>query len=422
MAHSSNRRSLGRGLSALIPESDIDFLRGIARGEVAPAAVSQQSPIPAQPNTETPPPAVPGGPEPNLYSSPASKIVRNPEPAITTPEEKTSGQKKTNRNAHEPPQELSPLDTQTGPSSHAQTSPNGKIANIEPASLTGPVSAQDPGAIQYLPVSNLSPNPYQPRQVFDPGELADLTNSIVEHGLLQPVLVRPLPGTGEQGQELYQLIAGERRWRAAKAAGLTVVPAIVHAVGDQEALELALIENVQRHDIGAVEAAHAYRRLAQEFGLSQESIAQRVGKGRVSVANTMRLLDLPEEALTALKDGKLTEGHGRALLTASGDGARRALLRRVLRDGLSVREVERLARDEHGAHSTVKEAKTANRTRDADLEQLEKHLQRDLGARLQLKPKRRGGQIVISYTSLDDLQRLVKLINRGAAGHHGEPG
>ena len=212
----------------------------------------------------------------------------------------------------------------------------------------------------------------------------------------------------EASNERFQLIAGERRWRAATRAELTQIPAIVRAVDDKSALELAIIENVQRHDISAIESAQAYRRLSSEFNLSQEKIAARVGKSRAAIANTMRLLDLPEEALQAVRNQEISEGHGRALLTATSDGARRALLRRILRDHLSVREVERLAREGEPA--------TASKTRlprvgAADIARLEDSLQRTLGMRLKLRPRKNGGQIVIDYASTEELQRLATQLN-----------
>ena len=183
------------------------------------------------------------------------------------------------------------------------------------------------------------------------------------------------------------------------------IPAIVRAVDDKSALELAIIENVQRHDISAIESAQAYRRLAREFGLSVEQIASRVGKSRASIANTMRLLDLPEEAIGALRDLKISEGHGRALLTATGEAARRVLLRRALRDAPSVRELERMA------------ASSLAATASSDMTRLEATLQRAIGARLRLKAKGRGGQIVIDFASPEELGRLVKRMTKPAASN-----
>ncbi|HEX8465112.1 MAG TPA: ParB/RepB/Spo0J family partition protein [Abditibacterium sp.] len=321
------RRGLGRGLSALIPESDFDFLNIVARGEGAPAPIEE-----------------------------------------------------------------------TGLSTSEPTSASSAEDGVEIPR----------GEIRFLAIDSIEANPFQPRQTFLEEELENLAASIREHGVLQPILVRPLPGS-PVGAAQFQLIAGERRWRAATRAGLSQVPAIVRAVDDKSALELAIIENVQRHDISSIESAQAYRRLAKEFGLSQEEIAGRVGKSRASVANTMRLLDLPEEALGALRENKMSEGHGRALLTASGESARRALLRRTLRDGLSVRELERLAREANSASETTAEASPRlARAASPDLARLETSLQRALGAKLKLKSRRRGGQIIIDFASPEELSRLVK--------------
>lgn len=324
------RRVLGRGLAALIPESDFDILTTIARGDVDPEPIVQDA----------------------------------------TAIEKDLEQK----------------------------------SDLESAAIETAEVPQKPGAAQdvrYVETASITANPFQPRQIFSEAELEDLANSISEHGILQPVLVRPLLDntTG------YQLIAGERRWRAAQRAGFSQIPAIIREVDDKSALELAIIENVQRHDISAVESAHAYRRLSKEFGLSQEQVAVRVGKSRVSVANTMRLLDLPAEALDAIQTGQISEGHGRAILTAQGDSARRTLLRRILRDGLTVREVERMAREGiEDVDPTLRLEKPQN----ADLARLETKLQRALGLRLKLKERGRGGQMVIHFNSPEELLRLTR--------------
>ncbi|MBW3634889.1 MAG: ParB/RepB/Spo0J family partition protein [Armatimonadetes bacterium] len=348
MATKTARRGLGRGLAALIPESDFDLLNTVARGDVVP--------LPVTPKSE---PSRDGVPNPPQF-------------------ENTAGD--------------------------ADTSP-------------APQESASSGAIRYLPIASIEANPFQPRQQFSEEELENLAASIREHGVLQPILVRPLPASDQT--EKFQLIAGERRWRAATRAGLTQLPAIVRAVDDKSALELAIIENVQRHDISAIESAQAYKRLSKEFGLSGEQIASRVGKSRVSVSNTMRLLDLPEEAIAALREGKISEGHGRALLTATGDGARRALLRRALRDGVSVRELERLARAANASganapHDEETPAPRLSRAASADMARLETTLQRALGARLRLKARRRGGQIIIDFASPEELSRLVGRMTKPA--------
>lgn len=328
------RKGLGRGLSALIPEADMDFLSRVARGD-----------------------------DKNL-------------------EQKT---KKT-----------------------------GKSAKKAAASTVAPEPEKEEHSVAalavHIPIEAIDANPYQPRRIFSPQEMQELVDSIKEHGVLQPVLVRPNPDDTTR----YQLIAGERRWRASQAAGLKEVPAIIRQVSDQQALEVAIIENVQRHDISALDAAIAYRRLAQEFSLSQEAIAQRVGKSRVSIANTIRLLDLPQEAQKAIEEGSITEGHGRAILLAGSEGARRAVFRRVLRDGLSVRETEELSRriqeeDESDKAGADDELPASARVA-PEVRRIEEGLQKHLGTRVRLRPRRRGGQVVIQYFSNEELDRLLKLL------------
>ena len=331
------KRGLGRGLAALIPESDFDMLSGVARGSVEPAPLQA----------------------PAKLGQVAAKTA-----------------------------------SQTAPD---ESMPSAELSN---------------GTVRYVDISQIEANPFQPRQVWNEAELDDLAASLREHGVLQPILVRPLPGSKKKAEK-FQLIAGERRWRAAARANLEQIPAIIREVDDQSALELAIIENVQRHDISAVESAQAYRRLSNEFNLSQEKIAARVGKSRASIANTMRLLDLPEDALQAIRNQEITEGHGRALLTASGEGARRALLRRALRDHLSVREVERLAREGEAATQPNVRLPRANA---ADIERLENTMQRALGMRLKLRARKSGGQIIIDYSSTEELQRLATKLSGGSGG------
>lgn len=340
----SARRGLGRGLAALIPESDFDMLSDVARGSIAPSPL--QAPTAKTAKTQN--------------RSPEKSDITNDSGDVAAVTVGTS--------------------------------------NLTPAAETSSV-----GQVRYLTISQIEANPFQPRQIWNEAELNDLAESLREHGVLQPILVRPLPGSKKK-HDRYQLIAGERRWRAAQIAQFKEIPAIVREVDDKSALELAIIENVQRHDISSVESAQAYRRLSTEFNLSQEKIAARVGKSRASIANTMRLLDLPDEALDALRNSEITEGHGRALLTASNEGARRALLRRVVRDHLSVRETERLAREgEAAAHPSIR----LPRADAADITRLEDTLQRALGLKLKLKVRKRGGQIVIDYSSPEELQRLA---------------
>jgi ParB family transcriptional regulator, chromosome partitioning protein len=193
--------------------------------------------------------------------------------------------------------------------------------------------------LRELPIELIVPSPKQPRKRFDEGALAALASSLGERGVLQPVLVRPKPdGT-------YELVAGERRWRAARIAGLEAIPALVRPREDAEALELALIENMAREDLSPIEEARACAALVEELGLTREEVGRRVGRGRVAVSNLVRLLDLPEEALELLQEGTLSEGHGRALLLAEDHGARRSLARTAVQEGWSVRVVEARARE-----------------------------------------------------------------------------
>ena len=251
-----------------------------------------------------------------------------------------------------------------------------------------------------LPISLISPNPYQPRQRLSEEDLEQLAASIAEHGVIQPILVtETLDG--------YQLIAGERRLRAAQRAGLERIPALVRQVAGREQLELALVENVQRADLNALEEAHAYRQLAQEFGLSHEEIARRVGRSRPAVTNTIRLLELPPEVQQALVDGALSEGHARALGGLERTEQQRELLALVVARGLSVRQTEELARRLKETAGPGRLGPVADAPRgDPDLERLETELRDALGTKVTLTRSRHGGRIVIEYYDASDLDRL----------------
>jgi ParB family chromosome partitioning protein len=239
-------------------------------------------------------------------------------------------------------------------------------------------------------LASITPNPYQPREIFDPAAIDELTASIREKGLLQPLLVRR-SGDG------YQLIAGERRLRAARRAGLTEVPVTIRDVDDGEALELALIENLQRENLNPVEEARAYRRLADEFHLAQDDIARRVGKSRSAVTNSLRLLNLSPDVLARLESGELSAGHARSLLGLESAEAQAALAREVARKRLSVRDTEKLVR-----------ARTSAAADDLERRAVESDLARALGTRVHLKHRADGaGHIVIEYFSLDELDGLL---------------
>jgi ParB family chromosome partitioning protein len=256
-----------------------------------------------------------------------------------------------------------------------------------------------------IPVSRIARNPYQPRSAHDQDALESLADSIRRHGVLQPIVViETLDG--------YQLVAGERRVRAAELAGLERIPAIVREAADHAQLELALVENLQRADLGALDEASAFRRLVDEFGMTQDEVATRMGRSRSAVANTMRLLDLAPEVQAAIADGRITEGHGRALggLDAS---AQPQALRAVIDRGLSVRDTEELVRRLHG--STPSPSRTAAPTADPEMDRLETGLRQALGTKVRLARSRRGGRIVIEYYSDEELGRLYERLVGEAA-------
>jgi ParB family chromosome partitioning protein len=241
-------------------------------------------------------------------------------------------------------------------------------------------------------------NPLQPRSTMDGEELEDLANSIREHGILQPLVVSFDPLTG-----MYTLIAGERRLRASGLAGLDRVPVIIREVTNQERLELALIENVQRSDLSPLETAEAYRELAEDFNLSHEEISARVGKSRVSVTNTLRLLKLPDLVLKALSDGSISEGHARALLGLSNAQAQNAALQSIVAHDLNVRQTEELVRKMTGH----KPEPVIEKPAEPDVKELEDRLQSKLGTRVALHHGAKGGSITIHYYSDEELNSLV---------------
>jgi ParB family chromosome partitioning protein len=251
-----------------------------------------------------------------------------------------------------------------------------------------------------VPLSALEPNPFQPRAAMDPARLADLVASVRESGIVQPILVR-------RRGERYQIVAGERRFRAAQAAGLATVPVMVRDVEDEHLLELALVENIQREELNPIEEAQAFHRLQDEFGLTQEEIARRVGRDRATVANTVRLLRLPREVREMVAASRLDAGHGRALLALERAEDQVALGREAARKGLSVREVERrvaLARAPRGAGSRGR--------KDPNTRAAEERLRAALGARVEIARRGKGGQIRVLFAGEAELNRLFELLVR----------
>ncbi len=271
------------------------------------------------------------------------------------------------------------------------------------ALLPGGEAAPAENGVTMVSVDMVSPNPRQPRSAMRPEELQDLTESVREHGVLQPLIVTPSDSSG-----YFVLIAGERRLHAARLAGLTAVPVIVRQATDQQRLELAIIENVQRSDLSALEEAEAYRQLAEDFGLSHEAIAGRVGKSRVAVTNTLRLMKLPDSVKNALIEGRITEGHARALLALSTPEAQTAALRTVVSQELNVRQTEELVRRLSGEKSPAKPRPTTS----PEISSLEERLRASLGTKVSLRASRKGGTMTIHYYSNEELEALLaRLLN-----------
>lgn len=269
--------------------------------------------------------------------------------------------------------------------------------------LPEPGVSDEQGTIQTreLLIDEISPNRFQPRKYFDDDKLEELVTSISENGILQPVVVQK-SDTG------YELVAGERRWRASKKAGLKKIPAMIREVSDTKALELAIIENIHRQDLNPIEEAEAYKRLAEDFSLTQEMIAEKVGKSRAAIANILRLLNLSRNIQENLISGKLSMGHARALLGLENNGQMHAMCQEILEQGLTVRQTEskvnRLKKPE------MLKLASSMKKKNIFIRDLEKELERKLGTKVEVSPKKTGGKLVVSYYSDDDLERIQNLI------------
>lgn len=268
-----------------------------------------------------------------------------------------------------------------------------------------PATAND--EMQEIDIDLIEPNNFQPRVNFDDARLEELSQSIRSNGVIQPLLVR------KQGAGRYQLVAGERRWRAAQRAGLQRVPAVVRNIPDDKMLELALIENIQRQELNAIEEAHAYKRLIETLGLTQEMVAQRVGRDRSFITNYLRLLRLPEDVQRFVEEEKISMGHARALLGVDDPDVQRRLARNVIEQGLSVRETERaVKRIISGANPTTATAPAPKRGDDANVRAAESKMRRRLGLQVRIipSPTGTGGKVEVEYYSDGDLHRLYQLI------------
>jgi ParB family chromosome partitioning protein len=264
--------------------------------------------------------------------------------------------------------------------------------------------------VESVDIDLIVPNPHQPRMNFDAASLEELAASIREHGVLQPIIVTE--STSDLGPKTYQLIAGERRLQAARMAGLTRMPVVVKEAAGNELLEIALVENLQRQDLNALEEAAAFKRLADEFAMTQERIAQRVGRSRTAVANTLRLLTLEEDIRSSLASGQITEGHARALLGIENSAVRLDAWRRIVADAMTVRQAEEIARALKATATIVKPAARASRPTDPHVRAIEDNLRHALGAPVSLARGRTGGRIVIRFHSDDELEGLIDRLTR----------
>lgn len=269
------------------------------------------------------------------------------------------------------------------------------LGEAEPRGDTGPARAH------VLPLDLIDPGSFQPRRDMAPTAMDELVASIRAHGVLQPILVRPQPRAGGR----YEIIAGERRWRAAQQAGLHEIPVLLRELSDTEAMGAALVENLQRQDLNAIEEAEGYQRLLEEFGLTQEQLGNAVGKSRSHVANALRLLTLPISVRHDVEQGRLSAGHARALL---GHALPEAAAREVIERGLNVRQTEALVHQ----GETRSRPRSNPRAADADTAAVERELSERLGLRVQLSGGRNGGSLRIYYADLDQLDGLIALINR----------
>lgn len=274
------------------------------------------------------------------------------------------------------------------------------LGALIPQDSAGGNENRGPGPAREIPVENIIPNKNQPRKHFDQGELEGLAETINSVGIIEPLILR------KHGEKL-EIVAGERRWRAAKLAGLETVPAVIREIDDAGIRELALIENIQREDLNPLEEARAFQELLDELELKQEELAKRVGKSRTAITNSIRLLNLPQNAQGYIVDGKLSAGHARALLSVRSKNQINHLAEKAVRNKLSVRELETLA----GKFSPKKKSSTSSKKKDgnkpAELQNMEKRLEETLGSPVSIVHKKSGGKIEITYFDNDDLERIL---------------
>ncbi|HTN80969.1 MAG TPA: ParB/RepB/Spo0J family partition protein [Acidimicrobiales bacterium] len=286
------------------------------------------------------------------------------------------------------------------------------LGSLIPTAAGGESAGESDGTYREIPIVEITPNRHQPRARFDEESLVTLTASVREVGVIQPVLVRPT------GDGAFELIAGERRWRAAKRAGLTTIPALVRDTDELGAVEQALIENLHREDLNPLEEAGAYQQLIEDFGLTHDELATRVGRSRVAITNTLRLFQLPPSIQRLVGEGRLSAGHARALLGTPDRAYQEALAKRILSEGLSVRAVEEAVRARQGLGDPGTSPPAKPRLRPPGLLELEELLSERLDTRVKVDMGARRGKVVIEFASLEDLERIYRLMTTGPRQDH----
>lgn len=273
----------------------------------------------------------------------------------------------------------------------------------EPAKKESEVRPKDEAdnadAVKYIKIHDIMPNVNQPRKTFNEDKIEELAASIREHGIIQPIVVR-------KHKKGYEIVAGERRWRAAMKAELSQVPCLIRELDDEQNMLIAIIENMQREDLNPIEEAEGLRQMTDTFGMTQEQVSKSVGKSRPYITNSMRLLKLPEYIKDSIAEGKLSAGHGRTLITITKEDERKALWEKIVSEGLSVREAERLASSEQKG----KKRKPAARRKDPNIARVEEELKATLGTRVTINNTGNKGKIEIEYYSKDELERLIELL------------
>lgn len=294
--------------------------------------------------------------------------------------------------------------TQSGPRKALGRGLESLLPSARPAETT--ISAAlPPNAVRDLPISEIDPNPYQTRTNFDDQALNELAASIQSNGIVQPIVVRPMNGR-------FQLIAGERRWRASQKLGREFIPAVIKQVSNEQAMEMTIVENLQRENLNPMEEARAFERLAREFSLTQEQMSQRTGRERASIANLLRLLRLPETVQQSIEKGELTAGHAKALLALDNPEAIATAAQKVRQLTLSVRQTEEMVHRLLAPGDSEQTEAKPKRAIDPNVRAAEEELQRALGVRVTIRDKKGRGKIVIEYASLEDFDRVVETLSK----------